>query len=64
MLPTLIAWVEAEHTRAADLLAAAEATAPGAVFTTSGETLRRAVMSTPATGRVWVDPPTVDHAAT
>jgi hypothetical protein len=56
VLPALVAWVEAERARTADLLAAAEATAPGEVFTTSAQTLRRAVMSTPTTGRVWAEP--------
>jgi integrase-like protein len=56
VLPALVAWVEAERARTAGLLAAAEATAPGEVFATSGETLRRAVMSTPTTGRVWAEP--------
>ncbi|WP_408899681.1 hypothetical protein ACJ5H2_22455 (plasmid) [Nocardioides sp. R1-1] len=56
VLPALLTWVQAERDRTADLLAAAEASAPGEVFTASGQTLRRTVMSTPTTGRVWVEP--------
>lgn len=56
VLPALVAWVQAERDRSADVLAAAEATAPGEVFTTSGQTLRRTVMSTPTTGRIWAEP--------
>jgi hypothetical protein len=57
VLPALVAWVQAERARTANLLAVAEATGPGEVFTTSGQTLRRAVMSTPTTGRVWAEDP-------
>lgn len=57
VLPALVAWVQAERSRAADLLAVAEATTPGEVFTASGQRLRRAVMSTPTTGRVWAEDP-------
>lgn len=57
VLPALVSWVEAERDRTADLLAAAEATAPGEVFATSGETLRRAVMKTESTGRIWAEHP-------
>ena len=57
VLPTLTAWVEAERTRAADLLAAARSADAGAVFTTAGLTLRRSVMKTETTGRVWAEDP-------
>jgi integrase len=57
VLPALIAWVDAERTRTAALLAAAEATRPGEPFTSAaGQTLRRSVMSTQATGRIWAEP--------
>jgi hypothetical protein len=57
VLPALVSWVEAERTRTAALLAAAERTQPGELFTTpGGETLRRAVMSTETTGRIWAEP--------
>jgi hypothetical protein len=58
VLPTLVAWVAAERTRTAELLAAAEKTRPGEVFTTAaGTTLRRAMLKTAATGRVWAEDP-------
>jgi hypothetical protein len=56
VLPALIAWVEAERTRTAGLLAAAERTAPGELFTAAGQTLRRTVMKTETTGRIWAEP--------
>jgi hypothetical protein len=56
VLPRLVAWVEAERDRSAALLTAAEATAPGGVFAAAGQTLRRPVMKTVTTGRVWAEP--------
>jgi integrase len=57
VLPALIAWVDAERTRTAALLAAAEATRPGEPFTSAaGQTLRRSVMSTLTTSRIWAEP--------
>jgi integrase len=57
VLPALIAWVDAERTRTAALLAAADATRPGEPFTSAaGQTLRRSVMSTQTTGRIWAEP--------
>jgi hypothetical protein len=55
VLPTLIAWVDAERTRTADRLAAAQRTAPNALFTAGGQTLRRSLMKTATTGRVWAE---------
>jgi site-specific recombinase XerD len=58
VLPALTAWVEAERTRTAELLTATQAAAPGELFTTStAGTLRRAVMSTQNTGRLWAEDP-------
>lgn len=57
VLPGLLAWVQAERARTADLLTAAEAATPGEVFTAAGQTLRRTVMSTSTTGRVWAEDP-------
>jgi hypothetical protein len=58
VLPALVSWVQSERTRTADLLTAAEATLPGELFTTAaGQTLRRSVMRTDTTGRVWAEPP-------
>lgn len=57
VLPALISWVDAERTRTAELLAAAEATGPGEVFTAAGVTLRRTAMKTETTGRIWAEGP-------
>jgi hypothetical protein len=57
VLPALVSWVATERDRHAQLLAAAETTEPGELFTTEGATLRRAVMSTETTGRVWAEDP-------
>ena len=57
VLPALTAWVEAERNRTAELLTAARRTEPGALFTTAGLTLRRPVMKTETTGRVWAEDP-------
>jgi len=57
VLPTLVAFVEAERHRAAELLAAAEAAADGELFGAAGETLRRPVMRTKTTGRIWAEEP-------
>ena len=57
VLPTLVAFVEAERHRAAELLAAAEAAAEGEPFSAAGETLRRPVMKTKTTGRIWAEEP-------
>ena len=57
VLPTLVAFVEAERHRAAELLAAAEAAAEGELFSAAGETLRRPVMRTKTTGRIWAEEP-------
>jgi len=53
VLPTLVHFVEAERHRAAELLAAAQATAEGELFSVGGETLFRPVMRTKTTGRIW-----------
>lgn len=57
VLPTLVAWVAAERARTAERLAAAEQTRPGELFTAAGTTLRRAVLKTQTTGRVWAEDP-------
>ncbi len=57
VLPTLVAWVTAERARTAELLAAAEQTRPGEVFTAAGVTLRRSVLKTETTGRLWAEDP-------
>lgn len=57
VLPALVSWVAAERTRTAELLAAAERARPGEVFTAAGVTLRRSVMKTDTTGRLWAEDP-------
>ena len=57
VLPGLVSWVQTERARTADLLTAAERTPPGELFTTAGQTLRRTVMKTETTGRVWAEHP-------
>jgi hypothetical protein len=57
VLPALASWVEAERIRTAELLAAAERSEPGDLFIATGETLRRAVMKTETTGRIWAEHP-------
>jgi Phage integrase family len=61
VLPALVCWVQTEHARASELLAAAERTRPGALFTAAGTTLRRAMMKTQTTGRVWAEDPDTDR---
>ena len=57
VLPALVPFVEAERPRTAELLAAAEHIEPGELFTAAGETLRRPVMRTKTTGRIWAEDP-------
>jgi hypothetical protein len=57
VLPTLVAWVDAERTRTAAVLGAASTTAPGQLFTAAGVTLRRPVLKTTTTGRIWAEHP-------
>ena len=57
VLPALVCWVAAERTRTAELLAAAEQARPGEPFTSAGVTLRRSVMKTETTGRLWAEDP-------
>jgi hypothetical protein len=57
VLPALVSWVEAERIRTADLLAAAERAQPGQLFTAAGVRLRRSVMRTQTTGRIWAEDP-------
>lgn len=57
VLPGPVSWVETERTHTADLLRAAERSQPGALFSAAGQTLRRTVMKTETTGRVWAEHP-------
>jgi hypothetical protein len=57
VLPALAAWVSAERKATADRLQAGRDAAPGALFTSGGQTLRRSVMKTKTTGRTWAEDP-------
>ena len=57
VLPALTAWADAERTAAAQRLQAAASTTAGAPFTAGGQTLRRAMMKTETTGRIWAEDP-------
>jgi integrase-like protein len=57
VLPALTAWVERERATTAAVLHAARNTTPGALFTAGGVTLRRSVMKTVTTGRIWAEHP-------
>ena len=57
VLPALVRFVALEGHRSAELLAAAEATAPGELFDAADETLRRPVLKTKTTGRIWGEDP-------
>jgi hypothetical protein len=57
VLPALIAFVDAQRVATAQRLRAAQDTAPGQVFTAAGQTLRRPVMKTTTTGRIWAEDP-------
>ena len=55
VLPALIAWAGAGRTASAGRLQAARDTPAGSLFTAGGQTLRRAVMKTETTGRIWAE---------
>jgi integrase len=57
VLPALVAWADAEQKAAAGRLQAARDTPAGSLFTAGGQTLRRAVMKTQTTGRIWAEGP-------
>jgi hypothetical protein len=57
VLPALAAWVSAERDATAGRLQAAQGAAEGALFTAGGQTLRRPVMKTKTTGRIWAEDP-------
>ena len=62
VLPALVSWVDAERTAAAGRLRACAAAAPGALFTAGELTLRRRVMRTETTGRMWAENPATGKA--
>jgi Phage integrase family len=57
VLPALLATVDAGRQAAAGRLHAAEATAPGQLFTVAGQTLRRPARMHASAGRIWAQDP-------
>jgi hypothetical protein len=57
VLPALAAWADAERKATAARLHAARDASAGSLFTVGGQTLRRAVMKTETTGRIWAENP-------
>ena len=58
VLPVLVAAVSAARSKTAEILAAAQATAPGQQFTAAGQTLRRPVMTRHgSSAKVWAEDP-------
>jgi hypothetical protein len=57
VLPALVAHVQRTAAEAAERLAAASATEPGEVFSSGGETLRRAVTRHGSAGKIWAEDP-------
>ena len=57
VLPALVASVETQRATSAELLRAASDTVAGELFTVAGQTLRRPVMKTKTTGRIWAEDP-------
>ncbi len=57
VLPALTAWVEGERARTSAVLHAARTATPGELFTTGDTTLRRSILKTPTTGRIWAEHP-------
>jgi Phage integrase family len=57
ILPALVARADAERAATAQRLAAAASTDPGALFTAAGQTLRRAIMKTQTSSRIWAEDP-------
>ena len=57
VLPALTAWVEGERARTSAVLHAARTATPGELFTAGDTTLRRSILKTPTTGRIWAEHP-------
>jgi hypothetical protein len=57
VLPALVAWADAGRAATAQRLAAAASAHPGALFTAAGQTLRRAIMKTQTSSRIWAEDP-------
>ena len=57
VLPALTAWVQQERVTTAAVLQAAREATPGQLFTAGGLTLRRSVIKTASTGRIWAEHP-------
>jgi hypothetical protein len=57
ILPALVAFVETQRDATAERLRVAQGTAAGELFTAAGHTLRRPLMKTKTTGRIWAEDP-------
>jgi hypothetical protein len=57
VLPALVAFVDAQRAATAQRLHVAQDTPGGKVFTAAGQRLRRPVMKTKTTGRIWAEDP-------
>ena len=57
LLPALIAATGTQRQDTAERLVAAQAAAPGAVFTTAGQTLRRTITTCAGVASVWAENP-------
>jgi hypothetical protein len=58
VMPVLVDTVTAAYHAAVERLRLARATEPGAVFTATGQTLRRAITSHATAGKIWAEDPT------
>lgn len=58
VMPVLVDTVTAAHHAAVERWRLARATEPGAVFTTTGQTLRRTITSHATAGKIWAEDPT------
>lgn len=57
VMPVLVDTVTRAHHTATDRLQAAQASAPGVVFTAAGQTLRRSITSHATAGKTWAEDP-------
>jgi hypothetical protein len=57
VLPALVTWADSQRQATTERLQAARDSPAGSLFTAGGQTLRRAVMKTTTTGRIWAEDP-------
>ncbi|MGH3856826.1 MAG: tyrosine-type recombinase/integrase [Pseudonocardiaceae bacterium] len=57
VMPVLVDTVTSAHQQATQRLQAAQAAAPGALFTAAGQTLRRSITSHATAGKTWAEDP-------